>query len=477
MKLKINFVIKIVLLLYVSNSIFPQNNYTNTVNEIEHHLTNSFFNSTTIAVDAYDLTAEKIVFKKNEKLLLHPASNQKIITSAAGLLFLGDDYKFNTSLYHTGEIVDSICMGDIFIVGGCDPDFSLNDLDSLVCALKENGINKILGNIYGDVSYLDSLYWGKGWMWDDDPYSDFPRLTPLTINDVCVKFIVKPGKNGELVEITLEPQSEFYSFANSAITSGIDSSTFDIERDWLNGNNIFRAVGELSITEEVDTLLRNVVHPEKYFLTLFKENLEKHGIEFSGVIDTLTLPEKHKHLFTLSRKYSQIVNNLNKESDNLSAEMTLRALAHEYCGKPASADSGIVLIDSLITLIGLDPTKYRIVDGSGVSHYNLVSTELVNELLKYFYYNEKALYETLYESFPIAGVDGSLKKRMNSGLAYNNVHAKTGTLSGVSTLSGYLNTKNGHLISFSIFIQNYVEKDKEARAYIDELCEILCNID
>ena len=66
---------------------------------------------------------------------------------------------------------------------------------------------------------------------------------------------------------------------------------------------------------------------------------------------------------------------------------------------------------------------------------------------------------------------------MNSGLAYNNVHAKTGTLSGVSTLSGYLNTKNGHLISFSIFIQNYVEKDKEARAYIDELCEILCNID
>ncbi len=477
MKIKLNFIFKMALMLCLSAPLIAQNNYTKTVNEIEKHISSSFYNSTAIALDVYDLTAKQSIYKKNEKLLLHPASNQKIITTAAALLFLGENYEFNTSLFHTGKIVDSVCTGDVFIGGGGDPDFSMDDLDSLIVTLKETGINRIEGNIYGDVSFLDSLYWGKGWMWDDDPYMDFPHLTPLTINDVCVKFIVQPGEIDEPVKITLEPQSEFYTFSNTAVTSRIDSSTFDIKRDWLNSNNSFTAVGELDIYEEVDTLLRNVVHPEKYFLTLFKENLAKRGIEFNGRIDTLTLPDEVEHIFTLSRKFSSIINNLNKESDNLSAEMMLRALAYEHSGKPASADSGIVLIDSLISLIGLEPSDYRIVDGSGVSHYNLVSTELVNELLKYFYFNENDLFKVLYHSFPIAGVDGSLEKRMISGKAFKNVHAKTGTLSGVSALSGYLNSKSGNLISFSIFIQNYVEKDKIARAKIDELCEILCNVE
>ena len=95
----------------------------------------------------------------------------KVITSAAGLEFLGPEYTFNTSVYHTGIIMDSVCYGDLIVVGGFDPDFTTDDLDTLVFALKDYGINEIRGNIYGDVSNMDSLFWGNGWMWDDDPSS------------------------------------------------------------------------------------------------------------------------------------------------------------------------------------------------------------------------------------------------------------------------------------------------------------------
>ncbi len=157
--------------------------------------------------------------------------------------------------------------------------------------------------------------------------------------------------------------------------------------------------------------------------------------------------------------------------------MTLRAMAYENFGKVASAKKGVKLIDSLITEVGLNPKDYRIVDGSGVSHYNLVSVELLNEILVYMNLYHPDLFELLYESFPIAGVDGTLKHRMEDGNAFNNVHAKTGTLSGVSSLSGYLYDKKGDLISFSINTQNFVGSSRKARVFQDKICEILSNME
>ena len=165
--------------------------------------------------------------------------------------------------------------------------------------------------------------------------------------------------------------------------------------------------------------------------------------------------------------------NLNKESDNLSAEMTLLALAEKYYGKPANAKNGINVIEKMIEEIGLNPEDYRLVDGSGVSHYNVVNAELLVTILKYFYTTKPELYEILYNSFPVAGVDGTLEHRMEKSLARNKVHAKTGTLTGVSTLSGYLTNKKNHTIAFSILMQNYVGSSKQAKDFQDEICKIL----
>ncbi|OGU78958.1 MAG: D-alanyl-D-alanine carboxypeptidase/D-alanyl-D-alanine-endopeptidase, partial [Ignavibacteria bacterium RBG_16_35_7] len=164
---------------------------------------------------------------------------------------------------------------------------------------------------------------------------------------------------------------------------------------------------------------------------------------------------------------------LNKTSDNLSTEMTLFALSERYFGRPASAKNGLKMIDSLIIVCGLNPKDYKLVDGSGVSHYNLVTAELLLSVLKHFYYSEPNLFESLYNSFPIAGFDGTLENRMEKTKAEKNVHAKTGTLSGVSSLSGYVKNKKGNMIAFSILVQNYNDNSKQARDFIDDVCEVL----
>lgn len=448
------------------------------IEEMNEIFEDEYFQSTSLSVNIYDLTSKKTLYQKDEKLLLHPASNMKVITSIAGLEYLGPEYTFNTSAYHTGIIMDSVCYGDLIIVGGFDPDFTVEDLDTLVYALKDFGINEIRGNIYGDVSKMDSLFWGNGWMWDDDPYSDFPYMTPLIVNDLCVEVAYEPGLIGNPIHYSLIPETDYFDISFNTITTKEDTSNLEITRDWLHKGNELLISGDLSYREEPDTVKINIVNPEYYFLYLLKEKLEENSINFFGRLDTLTLPEYSKLIYNHERSFAEIIDNLNKESDNLSAEMTLRALSlHMIDDEPASAENGSSAIDSLINKTELDYKNYKIVDGSGVSHYNLVSTELMIELLKHIYITSPENYEILKTSFPIAGVDGTLENRMKRSKAFENVHAKTGTLSGVSTLSGYLKSKNNHEIAFSIFFQNYIGSSRVARRYQDRICKFLSELE
>lgn len=471
------FLIKFILIFIISLSItFPQDFNPEIVEELNEIFEDEYFQSTTLAVSIFDLTTGNYLYRKNDKQLLHPASNMKVITSATGLEYLGPEYTFSTSVYHTGIIMDSVCYGDIVVVGGFDPDFTTEDLDTLVYSLKDYGINEIRGNIYGDVSNMDSLFWGNGWMWDDDPSYDFPYMTPLIINDVSIEIAYEPGLIGNPVNISLIPETDFFDITNESITSKEDTSNFEITRDWLNRGNEIIISGDLSYRAEPDTVKINIVNPEYYFLYLLKEKIEANSIKFYGRLDTLTLPAYSKLIYEKKRSFGEIIINLNKDSDNLSAEMTLRALSLERYDKPASAKKGIQVIDSLIARTELNYKNYKIVDGSGVSHYNLVTPELLIEILKYMYYKSPENYKILKESFPIAGVDGSLENRMKKNQAFENVYAKTGTLSGVSTLSGYLMSANKHDIAFSIFVQNYIGSSRVARGYQDRICRFLSEL-
>jgi D-alanyl-D-alanine carboxypeptidase/D-alanyl-D-alanine-endopeptidase (penicillin-binding protein 4) len=205
--------------LFCSPEILPQTNYENIKLGIDSLLTTDYFTKTQIAVDVFDLTASQKVYSKNEKLLLRPASVQKIFTTGAALKFLGPDYTFKTGFYHTGEIEDSVCKGDIYIIGGFDPDFTNRNLDSIVNVIKEYGIKDVNGNLYADVSAGDSLFWGEGWMWDDDPGDFSPYLSPLCINDNSIKIIFRPGEIGKPAIAEVIPQNRFINVINNSLQS------------------------------------------------------------------------------------------------------------------------------------------------------------------------------------------------------------------------------------------------------------------
>lgn len=467
----------ILLIVIIQTLNFGQEKKFTTADELTYLLKDPFFSRCQIGVDAYNISKKEIVFRHNEKLLFRPASNMKIVTTATALCVLGPEYNFTTQIKYDGEINDGVLNGNLYFLGGFDPDFTSADLDTMIMKLKDEGINKIVGNINVDVSNMDSLDWGLGWMWDDEPSYDFPHMTPLPINNASLQVAISPSKIGEKAILKTIPESDYFKYVNNIYTVDNDTSDLILSRDWINNSDSLIFEGGLFVESEPDTLTINFKNTNQYFLTLAKETLAKNRIKFDGKCGVKIAPVEAKTIVTKQRSFGKVIVNLNKTSDNLSAEMTLRALAFNRFGKYASAEKGIKLIDSLIVEVGLNPDDYRIVDGSGVSHYNLVSVELLNEILRYMQQYHAKLFNVLYESFPIAGVDGTLDTRMMEGRAYNNVHAKTGTLSGVSSLSGYLTSKSGDLISFSINIQNFVGSAKTARYFQDKICEILSNME
>jgi D-alanyl-D-alanine carboxypeptidase/D-alanyl-D-alanine-endopeptidase (penicillin-binding protein 4) len=439
--------------------------------KIDTVLKDKFFESCLVAIQVEDLTANKTVYKKNEKYLLRPASNMKILTSAAGLQYLGPDYEFKTDVYYDGYVSNDTLFGNIFVVGGCDPDFVTQNLYPFVDAIKALNINFIKGNLFADVSFKDSLFWGHGWMWDDDPSSDAPHLNALNINDNCVEVFVQTSEYLDKPTITLSPNTKYLTVRNESSFNGAEK--FQITRNWIEKKNEIIVKGKFPISNRYVKQLVNVIDPAKYFLTVFVEVLDSNRVKLLGKVELQNLSGDETLLYSFTRKYSDIIDNLNKESDNLSSEMTLYALSEKYSGRPATADSGVQFIKMMIDSIGLNSADYRIVDGSGVSHYNVVSAELLTNTLKYFYDKKPELYKILYKSFPIAGVDGTLENRMRKTVAANNVHAKTGTLTGVSCISGYVTTQRNHTLAFSIMMQNFVGSSSKAREFQDVICKIL----
>jgi D-alanyl-D-alanine carboxypeptidase/D-alanyl-D-alanine-endopeptidase (penicillin-binding protein 4) len=468
---------KFFIILLTLNSIFVL--YSQSIDkEIERILQNDFFQSTIISADIYDLTSEEYLYRLNETLLLHPASNMKLFTSIAGLLFLGPEYQFITSLYYDGEIVGNTLFGNLYIEGGCDPELETEKLMEFVRALKVLNIRSISGNIYADITFKDSLYWGTGWMWDDDPSTDAPYMSALNINNNSVSITLSGTNVGQPAEILLNPPTSFFSVINNTTTVlGKNDEDFSITRNWFERKNEIIATGRVSLEKTIENengdKQVNVINPEFYFLTLFKELLISNGISVSGQLSVTDLPLINKFITTIPTSITEVLKNVNKESNNLSAEMILYALAEKFYGRPATAENGIKVIHDLINLLGHFSENYKFVDGSGVSHYNLVSAQLITDMLKYIYTNEKEVYKYLLETLPIAGIDGTLEKRMTNSKASNNVRAKTGTLSGVNALSGFVTAANGNEIVFSILIQNHVNKSAKAREFQDRISEIL----
>ena len=210
------------------------------------------------------------------------------------------------------------------------------------------------------------------------------------------------------------------------------------------------------------------------FLPTMLRELERQGVDVrdAKLVDNGTMPGGARHLSTYRHSIDTILNHMLKESDNFYAESMFYQTAASTGRRPAKATDVRTLTKQLIKRLGLGGNPYKIADGSGLSLYNYVSAELLVRLLRYAY-SKPDIFDHLLPALPIAGVDGTLKKRMTDGAARGNVMAKTGTLTGISSLAGYLTTASGRQLCFAIINQG-VMRNKDGRDFQDRVCNALC---
>lgn len=426
-----------------------------------------------VGITVYDLTVGKPVFTHQDKKLYRPASIEKLLTGITALEKLGPNYAFTTSVYYKGVVADSVLRGDLYVVGGFDSEFGEREMDYLVKQVKSLPIHRIEGRLIGDVSLTDSLYYGDGWSWNDAVYEFQPCLSPLMFCKGAVSVTAVPVPGDTIARVSVSPQSTYYTLLNHTRCRRPEAGPFRVNRNWMEQGNRLTASGNVSARS---TKLLSLHNSQNFFMHAFAERLRQQGIETDSLYSFGELPQSTDSLVLvgdISHSLTEVLTRAMKKSDNLSAEAMLRHLA--LTGekkKHVSASDGVEVIGDMIRRMGYDPKNYCIVDGSGVSLYNYISPDLLLAFLK-FVYSRPELYSVLKEALPIAGVDGTLNYRMRGQSAYKRVHAKTGTVTGISSLAGFARTPDNHVLAFVIINQN-VLKAREARAFQDKVCAELC---
>lgn len=369
-----------------------------------------------LGMQIYDYTADSILYNVNESKLMTPASNEKILTSITALEHLGKDYIFNTKLCITGKIsADSVGSRDSLLYNGLD-----------------------------SVPFHEVVY--------------------------------KRVWHGDIYAIgSFDPMFEGYdlqTFVNVLTELGIDSIHGSLYEDVSLKDSLLLGKGWSWDDGDSNPVLSPLLLNRKAkFMQTFLSELNKQNITVSGGIGTAICPPEAIVLAEKQRTLLQLLPRLMKNSDNLYAEAVFYQLAALSHKKYATADDANHIITKMIKKLGFDDANFRIVDGSGLSHYNKLSAELIVAFYKYAR-NNPVIYETLYPNLAIAGVDGTIEKHMTEGPAFKNVHAKTGTLSGVIGLSGYCTAANGHELIFSMLF-NGVRNANAVRDFEDDLCTIM----
>ena len=423
-----------------------------------------------VGISIYDLTDGKSLYTYQADKLSRPASTMKLLTTITALSHPDADDPFKTEVWYQGVIEQDTLKGELYVVGGYDPEFDDEALDSLVNAVSRFPFSVISGHVYGDVSMKDSIYWGSGWAWDDTPASYQPYLSPLMLNKGLVTVTASPGERGHLASLDCVPASSYYTVTNETKSRTPAAGRFGVSRDWLqNGNNIV-VKGNV---EGKRTGMVNIYSSRDFFMHTFLERLQAKGIQcpVNYAFNELQKDSLSVQIALFETAIQDVINQIMKESDNLNAEALLCRLGAQATGKKHISDEdGLSVIRKQIKALGEDPDYYKLADGCGLSNYNYISPNLLIAFLK-FAYSRTDVFQKLYKALPIGGVDGTLKYRMKRGTpSYKNVHAKTGSFTAINCLAGYLRTTNGHEIAFAIMNQNVLSGAK-ARAFQDAVCD------
>lgn len=418
-------------------------------------------------------------YGKNQGKLLLPASLSKLVTAGAVLKTLHPGAKFKTQILFdpkTSKIDQGILSGPIYLKGGGDPSFVSEDMWALVNDLTRAGVTSVEGDVIVDDSRFDGVRFG-----DDrqdervDRAYDAP-VGAMSMNWNSVNVYARPGdKVGEPLKVFADVMSPYLKVKNQSrtVASG-KGKTLSVERTSEKGFNgdVIIVNGALPIGSAEAVVYKSISQPDSWAGYNLVEFLRQRGIAVKGKVKSGATPSSALLLASRdSHALSSIVSDMAKWSNNYVAEMLVKNLAAESGEQPATMTTGIAQVRKYLESAGIKDGEYVFVNAAGLTRKNKLTPEQLGRYLE-FVRTDFTMFPEYLTSLPIAGVDGTLRKRMLSSPAERWVRAKTGLLTGVVGLAGYAGRANGQVLTFA-FIYNGPGKEDKARALFDRLAALI----
>jgi D-alanyl-D-alanine carboxypeptidase/D-alanyl-D-alanine-endopeptidase (penicillin-binding protein 4) len=430
----------------------------------------------------------EILYRHNQRKLLMPASNMKLVTGSAALARLGADHRFRTSVATCGSLdsVTGTLSGDLLVVGGGDPAISerfsadedpLSTFRAWADSLQALGITRISGHIIGDDNLFDDVHISPGWSWDYLGAAYAAEIGALLFNEGALGIRFAAGAEvGDTAQKALVPNTSYVTLHGDAVTTADSTgvSVYAWRRPFANDVDVG---GEIWIGQDSRTRYVAPFDPTMYFVTVLHETLVAEGVAVSGTAgDRDTVPPPCDSPTTLfvheSPELAEVLKPFMKESQNQIGEMLLRYLGAVQTDT-GSVAAGRRAVAATLTDWGIPDDSYIYYDGSGLSRYNYLAPEAVVRILRAM--ARESDFNVFYDALPIAGVDGTLEGRMRGSRAENNARAKTGFISNARALSGYVTTSDDELLAFSIIANNFDTQTRPVEWVQDLIVERLAN--
>ena len=434
-------------------------------------------------VEILSLDRGDLLYARNAGKLYMPASNNKVLTSAVALVRLGPDFRWTTRLSAEGNVEDGVLRGNLWVIGAGDPAmaprFTQNDpsrtFKDWASRLREKGVKRIEGNLVGDGRAFDDRMLGDSWEWDDLAFGYAAPVSALQFNENLVTLEIVPGPSTGAPATVRQIPLASYLTLEGGVSTGPPDGEASVEAERGEGGESVKIRGAVPAGGSAVTRTLAVRQPIAYFLTALRQALVAEGIACSpcGAV----MPPRGAPQPVLSPLFEHqspalpdVLKPLLKVSQNLYAESLVRTLGLTFGGEGSFA-KGRDVAEETLRGMAVEKGTYFYADGSGLSRRNLVSADVMVRILKYMHrHRHSALF---HEALPIAGVDGTVASRMKGTRAENNARAKTGTITYVRSLSGYVRTADGELLVFSMIANNFLVSSRAAEYVQDSAVERL----
>lgn len=422
-----------------------------------------------------DAGSGAMLYQHNADTRLIPASSLKLLTSAAALDVLGADYRFSTQLLSNGRQQGNALMGNLYLQGTGDPSIQREDYRALAAQLAQQGIRRISGDLVFDDSWFDAVRLGTEWANDDEDSYYAAQISALSVapdSDFNAGSVIVTLQGASSLDapvgVSIRPVNTYMTVLNRGTTGQAD--TLSVNR--AHGSNVVTIDGSLRPGQFRNSRL-SVWEPTALVADLFRQALAEQGIHVQGRVITggVTPSAAQVLLQHESIPLAELINPLLKLSNNNMSEVLLKAMGRKTANA-GTARAGLQAIDDFLKRQGIETDGLKQFDGSGLSRRNLISSRALSDLL--IVARHQSWFDAWYNALPIAGnpermIGGGLRNRMRGTVAQNNLHAKTGSLTSISSLSGYITSTRGRPLAFVMLTNNYLVPGSRVKSLEDKV--------